>query len=1430
MSRLRTSIAAIGLILISSISSAATISDVTLNFATGTGSSTLALDDYFGGGNLSYSVSTSSSNLLASVDAENILTLSLSDQAIGDDSFLVTVTATDGEGQSTEQSFTVDFELTRIYVNAAATGAGNGRTWSDAFTELRDAFAYASSGDEIWVAQGVYKPSGSDATAQFVTLDGLAVHGGFQGGETNLSEADPSTYRTVLSGDIDGDDTVDSHGITLSYLDHGPGGGNTSAPLVAIPASTSATLSGLTICGAASSGIRTNDDSSLTLSDCVISGNQTSGDGGAINAFGSSHTISDCEFLQNYAGGHGGGVRFGPDNGHKMTFDRCVISGNVSDARGGGLAFKTTNSANNSGITLRDCLLSGNDAALDGGAIHSWIGNTALNLINCTIASNHADGNGSSIFVTNGTTIRGDNCLIYGNSSSVRVGSGATVIWRSSLIENSGGSAAWDSAFGTDGGNNLDADPLFLSLPDASTAPTLDGDFTFDATSPAFDAGDDALSTSTADLIGNARINDAAIDMGAYENISLHRPTFTLPGDITINEDFGTYEDYFASDIQTNDTGQSIVGFTVTTDNDDLFSQLPTLDAGGYLEFTPADNAHGTATVTVVLRDNGASVNESLPQMLTITVISQTDAPTDMAIDNTTVNEGTAFIGTVSAIEPFGEAITYSIVNADDGQACSIDAATGELSFFYAPDFEQPWDSNSDNIYSVVIQATGSDGAQTAQFTITVLDLVDDFLWSNANGDNLWTTPGNWDVAQVPNTIANVYLAEAGTVFLNDGSTQEISTLRIGDTGGLGDLRLSNASQLSVSSGIIVGDGKDDRLSLEGGSILTTSGILKAYSTSDYSTTISLSGGSQWTHTYGDTIDIFGKEGEVTCTISDASNLTLAAEASGSPFKFAASGSVVNLNVAGSGSGFDYGSNSLQLGLGGEFHLTVSDNAAFGASDGGNITLGQYSGASVSASFLSGASLETGRSLSIKNGASLLMDDATVNLEELTLTSGSATLQNGTTGSVGSISFLAANPVTLDGAGTDITLSGSSPSLGDGGAITVQNGASAHYTSTTDFNLYGSGAAGSFTITGNGSSAIFEGGLTNTASTASATFTVAAGGSASFAGASQLTGSQNLVITGSGSSATFSDSLTLSGGNSLTVADGAELTVDGFLTIGSGETLELTGGATLVVSTVVGSPTNTSGTLSPGDGPKAVGIEGGYIQLAGGTLALEIGGTTQGSEYDYLYTLGYIDLAGTVSVTLVNDFEPAAGDSFTVLTSASFITDSGFSLNLPALSGGKQWETELTEDTLTLTVVAGDPLAAFRSTYGLAEDGSDDNADWSQNGIANILYLAFGLGDPNEASVDRTKLPSLETDASGDFVYTYRRLVDYPGLEESVDYTTDLATTWSDAESSNEDLSITDETITPIDDDYESRSLTIQSTAPGLFFRLAVDILDLSQF
>jgi len=130
---------------------------------------------------------------------------------------------------------------------------------------------------------------------------------------------------------------------------------------------------------------------------------------------------------------------------------------------------------------------------------------------------------------------------------------------------------------------------------------------------------------------------DAAKSVTATFNLlspANHQPTFTKGPDQTVNEDSGTVSlAAWATDIQSGPPEESaqVLTFEVTNDNSSLFFAEPTLSADGTLSFTPAPDAHGSATVTVLLKDDGGTANggvdTSAPQTFTITVLPVNDAP-----------------------------------------------------------------------------------------------------------------------------------------------------------------------------------------------------------------------------------------------------------------------------------------------------------------------------------------------------------------------------------------------------------------------------------------------------------------------------------------------------------------------------------------------------------------------------------------------------------------------------------------------------------------------------------------------------------------------------------------------------------------------------------------------------------------------------------
>ncbi|MDA3930873.1 MAG: PKD domain-containing protein [Prolixibacteraceae bacterium] len=317
-----------------------------------------------------------------------------------------------------------------IFVNQKSNGLNNGESWQNAFISLQEAMQQAETGDQIWVAKGIYYTNDNDPTNKdryqlFILEDGINIYGGFEGNEETIDarkiadldgsgEADPWEFihSSIMSGDIDGikddynvwdEDKSSLYGNSLGVVAQWE------------DFETHTVLDGFTIQG----GYADKSDGwsmagglyllkNIELENCKIQYNYALDAGGGIMAFES--TVSQSKIENNYCeNGQGGGIycEFGQT-------ENCVVSSNYSYYEGAGIycenaeifntfIHKNRCDDNGSGVhqtngKLIDCLIQDNISTLDGGGIYCIKGS----IEGCIIKGNKSEYEGGGIYNWNG--------------------------------------------------------------------------------------------------------------------------------------------------------------------------------------------------------------------------------------------------------------------------------------------------------------------------------------------------------------------------------------------------------------------------------------------------------------------------------------------------------------------------------------------------------------------------------------------------------------------------------------------------------------------------------------------------------------------------------------------------------------------------------------------------------------------------------------------------------------------------------------------------------------------------------------------------------------------------------------------------------------------------------------------------------------------
>jgi hypothetical protein len=292
-----------------------------------------------------------------------------------------------------------------------------------------------------------------------------------------------------------------------------------------------------------------NDGGTLAVTGSTLLNNLASDDGGGIYISNGTLTVADSTLSGNSAGQRGGGVFH---YGGSLTAVRSVLSGNSAGWLGGGIyttgyygtatltdSTLWDNAAGSGGgiysdgrtLTFTNATLWGNSALGDGGGIYS--DGVTLTSTNSTVSDNWAGSAGGGLYIDgmySKTTL--NNTIVAGNGASskpdVNLASG-TLTGAHNLI----GDGAWQSALVDNVDGNLvgtSSSPLDPKLGDWSRRDGGQWGYHLLPGSPALDAGDNELALDSAgqplveDALGNARIQNGTVDVGAVEGATTGHP------------------------------------------------------------------------------------------------------------------------------------------------------------------------------------------------------------------------------------------------------------------------------------------------------------------------------------------------------------------------------------------------------------------------------------------------------------------------------------------------------------------------------------------------------------------------------------------------------------------------------------------------------------------------------------------------------------------------------------------------------------------------------------------------------------------------------------------------------------------------------------------------------------------------------------------
>ena len=413
------------------------------------------------------------------------------------------------------------------YVNPIASGANTGVNWVNAATDLRTVLAVSVAGDSIFLAAGNYN-AGNDP---YTLVSGIRIFGGFApSGNPVFSDRNWTSYPSIFRGS-----STNPIFRTISF----------SAPTY---------LDGVQITEASSTNqgaaMYVMGNNPFYISNTRFFNNNNATQGGIFYVLNGAVIIDNCIVEDNTNTDHQGGFIYSNNStvtirNSLITNNRYGLSGGVVYNLMGTLTVNNTRFVNNISCQLFFCNsgpISVTHSQFTGNSggntnIIAYVMNAVAGFTNCLFANNTEGSLNGTLFSIYGNTTRLTvaNSTLFGNrpESATNAALISSMFSASSIITNSivwGNEGALTrisinglpsevynsiNEGGPDAANDvLDTDPLFVNPSNAAS-----GGLQLQAGSPAIDAGSNTRTAATlvSDLLGNPRIQNSRVDMGAYE-------------------------------------------------------------------------------------------------------------------------------------------------------------------------------------------------------------------------------------------------------------------------------------------------------------------------------------------------------------------------------------------------------------------------------------------------------------------------------------------------------------------------------------------------------------------------------------------------------------------------------------------------------------------------------------------------------------------------------------------------------------------------------------------------------------------------------------------------------------------------------------------------------------------------------------------------